>query len=219
MAAGPEATVVAKAAGTVLRGLSERATATPAWPGMHEALLELHEILDDWCQAAQRTGEALERLRSQHLTRSYVAYMAGVGNGGGRSVRFLGIPLRQGYIETAQRDIRAIMEPPAPVAQRWSPARRRQAARRTLRRLMGIYCPDLLESFHRAVEGRVDWVTRHRHDIDHALTHGLQPGTLADMIREATRTTTALASARDDIKRLILERYPMGTATAGGDTA
>ncbi|MFF7357210.1 hypothetical protein ACFZA1_31950 [Streptomyces filipinensis] len=219
MVVGPEATVVAKAAGTMLRGLSEQATTTPAWPGMREALLELHEILNDWCQAAQRTGEALERLRSQHLTRSYVKYMAGVGNGGGRSVRFLGIPLRQGYIEIAQRDIKAIMETSAPLAQRWSSARRRQAARRTLRRLMGIYCPDLLDSFDRAVEGRVDWVTRHRQDIEDALEHGLQPGTLAGMIRETVRTTTALVAARDDMKRLILERYPMGAPIAEEETA
>jgi hypothetical protein len=143
----------------------------------------------------------------------------GVGNGGGRSVRFLGIPLRQGYIEIAQRDIKAILGTSAPLAQRWSSAKRRQAARRTLRRLMGIYCPDLLDSFDRAVEGRVDWATRHRQDIEHALEHGLQPGTLAGMIRETMRTTTALVSARDDMKRLILERYPIGTAITEEDPA
>ncbi|MGW7069211.1 hypothetical protein ACWGII_10200 [Streptomyces sp. NPDC054855] len=214
MAVGPEATVVAKAAGSVLRGVSDRATSTPPWPNMHEALMELHEILNDWCEAARTTGEALARLESEHLTRRFMKTVGGAGNGAGRPASFLGIPLRKGYIEIAQRDIDAVLAPPAPLMQRWSTAKRRQAARRSLRSLMSVYCAELLDDFDRAVEGRVEWVKEYRDSMDVALTYGLEPETLDRMIRDTTRTTTVLVAVRDDMKRLIREHYPMGSTDA-----
>ncbi|MEW1925790.1 MULTISPECIES: hypothetical protein [unclassified Streptomyces] len=215
MVVGPEATVVAKAAGNVLRGVSDRATSTPAWPNMHEALMELHEILNDWCEAARKTSEALEQLRTHHLTRRFIAHIGGGGNGAGpRPVTFIGLPLRRGYIEIAQRDIDAVLAPPAPLIQRWSTTKRRQAARRSLRSLMSIYCAELLDDFDRAVEGRVDWVECYRDDMDRALKHGLQPEDLVRMIQNTTRTTRELVAVRDDMKRLIQECYPMGSTDA-----
>jgi hypothetical protein len=182
---------------------------------MHEALLELHEILNDWCLAAAKTGEALEHLRSQHLTRVQLS-TASVSNAWTPvTVRVLKIPLKQGYIESAQRDIDAVMAPAAPLAQRWSPTKRRQAARRTLRNLMRVYCADLLDEFESAVEARVEWVTAHRHAIDKALKHGIADGNLDRLIQETADTTTQLDTARENLKRLIQERYPMGSADAG----
>ena len=210
MVAGPEATVVAKAAGSVLGKVSERATGTPAWPNMHEALLELHEILSDWCEAAKRTGEALERLRSQHLTRVTVEEMW-VTNAGPKRRKVLGIPLKPGYIESARRDIDAVMSSAAPLTQRWSGTRRRQAARRTLRGLMRIYCADLLEGFETAVETRTSWVADHRDTIDRALREGIGADTLSRMLQETAETTAQLDTVRESLKRLIQERYPMGS--------
>jgi hypothetical protein len=209
MVVGPEATVVAKAAGSVLQKVADRATSRPAWPNMHEALLELHEILSDWCEAARRTGEALERLRSQHLTRVTVVCSESSNNWGGWTV--LGIPLKPGYIELAQRDIDAVMAPAVPLTQRWSATKRRQAARRTLRSLMRIYCADLLDGFETAVEARVNWVTGHRDKIDRALKEGINAYELDLMIQETADTTSQLDTVRESLKRLIQERYPMGS--------
>lgn len=165
---------------------------------MHEALLELHEILSDWCEAARRTGQALERLRSQHLTRVTVEEMWAT-NAGPKRWKVLGIPLKPGYIELAQQDIDAVMSPVVPLTQRWSVTKRRQAARRTLRSLMRIYCANLLDGFEAAVEARSNWVTGHRDEIDRALKQGIGANQLDLMIQEAAE------------KRLIQERYPMGS--------
>ena len=209
MVVGPEATVVAKAAGSVLQKVSDQATSAPTWPNMHEALVELHEILSDWCEAARRTSEALERLRSQHLTRVTVEEMWAT-NAAPRRWKVLGIPLKPGYIELAQRDIDAVMSPALPLTQRWSVTKRRQAARRTLRSLMRIYCADLLDGFEAAVEARSTWVTDHRDTIDRALKQGIGADALDLMIQEAADTTSELDSVREILKRLIQERYPMG---------
>ncbi|MFI9255226.1 hypothetical protein [Streptomyces sp. NPDC053069] len=179
---------------------------------MHEALLELHEILSDWCEAARKTGEALERLRSQHLTRVTVTRdIASVSNAAPPRRKVLGIPLKPGYIELAQRDIDAVMAPSVPLVQRWSVTKRRQAARRTLRGLMRIYCADLLDEFETAVEARVEWVTGHRDKIDHALKQGIDARELQVMIQETTDTTSQLDTVRESLNRLIQERYPMGS--------
>ncbi|MFD7994624.1 hypothetical protein [Streptomyces mexicanus] len=210
MVVGPEATVIAKAAGGVLQKVSDRATSTPAWPNMHDALLELHEILSDWCEAARRTGEALERLRSQHLTRVTVDELW-VTNAAPIRRRVLGIPVKPGYIELAQRDLDEVMAPAVPLTQRWSGTKRRQAARRTLRGLMRVYCADLLDEFETAVEARVDWVTGHRDEIERALRQGIVDFELDLMIQETAATASRLDTVRESLKRLIQERYPMGS--------
>ncbi|WBB58312.1 hypothetical protein O7599_22020 [Streptomyces sp. WMMC500] len=213
MTVGPEATVVAKAAGSVLKKVSDHTSGTPTWPNMHEALLELHEILSDWCEAARRTGEALGHLRSRHLTRVTVEREGGTSNSGvpTRMWTMLGIPVKPGYIESARRDIDAVMSPAAPLTQRWSVTKRRQAARRSLRGLMRIYCADLLEEFEAAVEARSRWVTDHRHKIDRALKQGIDADELDRLIRETARSTSRLDAVREKLKRLIQERYPMGS--------
>lgn len=217
MPVGPEATVVAKAASSMLHKVSDNANGTPVWPNMHEALMELHEILHEWCQAATSTSEALERLRSQHLTRRSTGSVCGPNNAGTPiRVPFLKIPLKAGYVEAAQRDIEEIMRPSAPLAQRWNSAKRRQAARRTLLGLMRLYCADLLEEFERAVDARASWMLANREEVNKALQEGLRSERLEYLIQEAADTAAQLDSAREHLSLLIRENYPMGL-TGGQD--
>ncbi|MGW3493517.1 hypothetical protein [Streptomyces sp. NPDC001020] len=212
MPVGPEATAVAKAAGSLLQKVSGSANGTPAWPNMHEALMELHEILHEWCQAASNTSEALEHLETHHLTSRATRLISGPNNAGTPvRVPLLKIPLKAGYVEAAQRDIEEIMRPSAPLAQRWSPAKRRQAARRTLLGLMRLYCADLLDEFESAVDARASWMLSRRDEINKALQEGILLPHLDCLIREAADTAAQLDSARERLNRLIREHYPMGS--------
>ncbi|WP_327391940.1 MULTISPECIES: hypothetical protein [unclassified Streptomyces] len=76
-------------------------------------------------------------------------------------------------------------------------------------------CADLLDEFESAVESRADWVTAHRDTIDKALKRGIADVDLDRLIQETADTTTQLDTARENLKRLIQERYPMGSADAG----
>jgi hypothetical protein len=214
MSVGPEATVVAKAASSMLQKVSDSANGTPAWPNMHEALMELHEILHDWCQAAKNTSEALQRLETHHLTSRATRLISGPNNAGTPvRVPLLKIPLKPGYVEAARRDIEGIMRSAAPLTQRWSSAKRRQAARRSLLGLMRLYCADLLDEFENAVDARTSWIVSHRDEIKKALQEGILLPSLEYLIRESSNTAAQLESAREHLNRLIREHYPMGSTS------
>ncbi|WP_318218822.1 hypothetical protein [Streptomyces sp. SCL15-6] len=198
----------------MLQKVSDSANGTPAWPNMHEALMELHEILHDWCQAAKNTSEALQRLETHHLTSRATRLISGPNNAGTPvRVPLLKIPLKPGYVEAARRDIEGIMRSAAPLAQRWSSAKRRQAARRSLLGLMRLYCADLLDEFENAVDARTSWIVSHRDEINKALQEGILLPSLEYLIRESSNTAAQLESAREHLNRLIREHYPMGSTS------
>ncbi|MFE1471745.1 hypothetical protein [Nocardiopsis dassonvillei] len=204
------AAAVATTAENVLPKAASQIGNTSSWPNMHEALLELHGILSDWCEAAKRTSEALKRLQSQHLTRAVRVLSAHGPSNSLTPWTILGIPVRQGYLEMAQRDIKAVMAPAAPIVQRWRSTKRRQAARRTLRSLMHVYCPDLLEDFETAVETRSDWLKENRAKVDRALKRGIISNDLEHMCREAEATTFQLENVLKRLNHLLQAHYPMG---------
>ncbi|MGC0382292.1 hypothetical protein [Streptomyces sp. SAI-129] len=128
------------------------------------------------------------------------------------TVPVLKIPLKPGYIESARRDIERVMSPAAPLTQRWSAMKRRQAARRTLRSLMRLYCADLLDEFEKAVDARADWMLQQRRAIDGALLFGRRRDSLETLIYDAEATAAQLEEVRERLGQLIRERYPMGVA-------
>jgi len=205
---GPEAAVVTRAGGLVLQGIKNQAAGVPMWPNMHEAMMELHEILREWCDAAERTSATLTFLRSQRVPEARDALHW--SNVGGRSGMSSVIP--GGYLERTQRDIEAVVEPSAALLQRLDRRKRRQAARRSLRSLMRIYCPDLLEAFDTAVDGRAKWVRENRRTIVKAVRNGLPDSDLATLADGASQTAAELADVRLQLLTLIRERYPMGNA-------
>lgn len=209
--AGIEATVVAKAGTAVLKGVTSQALGTPAWPNMHAALMELHEILREWCEAAERTTEAVTLLKQQQVNEAREIY--GSSNVFSVAVQFgTGVQMNAfpSYVNRATGDIDSVLQPSAPIMQRWSGAKRRQAARRSLRSLMGIYCPELLTEFDEAVSARSQWVEEHRRTVRRGLKGGLSESEFEAMAAEMQATQQSLRSVRQQLLVLIQERYPLG---------
>ncbi|MEV5981835.1 hypothetical protein [Streptomyces sp. NPDC052114] len=175
--------------------------------------MELHEIIDDWCDAADRTNDALRRAGTDAEVRRRKELLM-LGNGAGPEVVVFRVKLRQGYVETALREIDEIMRPSTPLTQRWSGAKRRQTARRSLRNLMAVYCEELLEDFEEAVEARAEWIGRYREFVHRASANddGVRRADFLRLGEETEATTAALTAVRDQLKELIKEKYPMGGA-------
>ncbi|MFC9945026.1 hypothetical protein [Streptomyces pratensis] len=217
MPIGPEVTALTRVAGTVVQGVSERATGSPPWPNLHESLIELHEIINDWCEASTRTNRALQQIGTNAQTRRELRGYGDPGsNGADYSITIVTLRLGRGYVEKAHREINSIMQPAAPLMLRWSSYRRRQAGRRSLRNLMTIYCPELLSMFELAVKARTEWVAKYREFIDGALRSGeVSPDSLSSLRAETAETTAALVAARDSLQQLIKDQYPMGYTHGG----
>lgn len=213
MAFGPDVWNLTQAASSVVRGVSAHTAGSPTWPNVHEALVELHEIVSDWHAAAQAMDEALATMRpNAKVTRRERRHRAGVGNGGGRgSYIAYYLKIQPGYIELAQREIEAVMQPAAPLAQRWSSSKRRQAGRRSLRSLMSIYCETLLDDFDRAVEARVEWVGEYRRFLDAALDHDVSEQELGNLRNIARDTADKLENVRLQLRDLIKDQFPLRT--------
>jgi hypothetical protein len=236
MITGAEAATVAKAGVSIAQGI-KTALAHPEakWPNAREALMELLIILDDWCQSAEETNaaaqEALHRARLQAAgipTPNRAVFGPGFSPG----------PAIPGYVENAARDIKNVLDPSVPWPKRWRRSASRAAARRTLRSMLRIYCPDLdLGFFDAAVANRAAWVTEHRSrwpeqpGPDHtpeciptleewvanltreadALAALEDPHTIAEEREMANRmesTLRDLQEARNGIRELIEEKYP-----------
>jgi hypothetical protein len=173
--------------------------------------MELHEIINDWCDAATRTNRALQQIGTDAQPRRELRQRASVGNGGGGTYTVFTLKLGRSYVQNAHREIDSIMRPAAPLMQRWSADKRRQAARRSLRSLMTIYCAELLLDFELAVEARTGWIGKYREFIDHALVDAaVSPERLRSLREETEETTAALVAVRDQLREFIKEQYPMG---------
>ncbi|WP_157881402.1 hypothetical protein [Streptomyces phaeochromogenes] len=109
-----------------------------------------------------------------------------------------------------QGDIDSVLKPSAPVLQRWSGAKRRQAARRSLHTLMDIYCPGLLFDFECAVSARSQWVDEHCRAVNEALKRGLGDSDFDAMAAQMQTTLESLTSVRQQLLVLIQECYPLG---------
>ncbi|MFE7229144.1 hypothetical protein ACFVAF_00445 [Streptomyces sp. NPDC057596] len=173
--------------------------------------MELHEILREWCAAAEKTSEAVTLLNQQRLDEARDTYGASNVLSGtvirGTIVQVSAFP---NYVNRVTGDIDSVLQPSAPVLQRWSGAKRREAARRSLRSLMGIYCPELLTDFDEAVSARSQWVEEHRRTVRKGLKSGLSESESQAMAAEMEATLQSLRSVRQQLLVLIQERYPLG---------
>lgn len=222
MATGVEAVTVAKAAVEITRGVrSLFATSRRGWPDAHEGLMELYLILDEWCQAADTANSnitaalALRRSRPDAPSASYDELLPkGPVATGYRMVGGDGSSnMAAGYLEKTMVDLNAVLDPPVPWAARWRRSTRRAMGRRTLRGIMKVYCPDLLESFDLAVRQRADWVVVHRNNF-RELVEGSSVA-VEELEREAARMTASasgLATVRDELRTLITDLFPLKVA-------
>ncbi|WP_327393434.1 hypothetical protein OG533_36145 [Streptomyces sp. NBC_01186] len=207
----PEAAAVVRASSSVLRGVVNQASGTPSLPNMHEGLIELHEILREWCEAARSTSKVVELILADqpHLAKAAHPH----SNHYAGPVPFRRSFARRTLARRTRREIDALMSPSAPLAQKWSGTRRRQAARRNLRSMMHVYCPDLLSEFDRAVEARVAWVDSHHAELNEVINSRRGDGRLSRVRHEMTVTADKLETVRAELSALIQERYPMGAVS------
>jgi hypothetical protein len=207
---GAEVVSVAKAGIGVAEGVkASLARPERKWPNAREALMELFIILDDWCLSAEESNKAARAaldgqvreaspLTSADLSRDYLRSMLASGN-----------MLRE-YVEHTTYDIEGVLNPPVPWLQPWRRSKRRAAARRTLRSMMRVYCPDLLGSFEEAVANRADWVAEQRKMYTTALDdHPMSIAELRTSVSRLEGTLRDLRKARYGLRRLIRESFPL----------
>ncbi len=228
MITGAEVATVAKAGSSVAQGIKATlAQPESRWPNAHEALMELYIILDDWCTSAEESNKAAHVAVSARLgLGSPPAPFLGRGQMSGPPPQMAGHTYSQmagggalsnvfpGYIERTTRDAEAVLNPPVPWLSRWRRSRSRAAARRTLRSMLRIYCPDLLDAFEEAVANRAKWVVEHRRGFTATLA---DPQTslevLRTMVDRMDGTLNDLRAVRDDLRELLHGQYPLRPST------
>lgn len=224
MITGSEIVTVTKVGANVTRGI--KAVAAPSsssWPNAHEALMELYVILDEWCLAARASNDVVAKAirfkdRPNPPARFHFHGDGGSGSGSdggivntGYGVTLFGVT-SGGFIERTLKDASEVLAPPVPWSIRWRRSQRRAAGRKTLRSMMMIYCPDLLESFETATDSRAAWVLENRKKL---VSRQRDPAVSADDLRatleEMEITLASLQNVRANLLALITERYPLGT--------
>jgi hypothetical protein len=202
MLTGPEATIVTRAGGAVLRGVKQQATTSPEWPSLHAGLMELHAIIDQWCAAAEETTKLIQmkldgeigQARRTRLRRQYDfgdSVNGIIGNSNAVTVRSTGGSTGGSWMwDGAIRVVAAVVDgevthavhihesarqqltPKVSLVKRLSPEQRRKAARRNLRNMMSVYCKELLSGFEEATERRREWVVANESALLEALAAG-----------------------------------------------
>lgn len=213
MITGAEVATVAKAGSSVAQGIKATlAQPESKWPNAHEALMELYIILDDWCASAEESNKAAHAALNARIDHaSPRAPSFGTAQG---PQQMIGSNVFPGYVERTTRDAEAVLNPPVPWLRRWRRSRSRTAARRTLRSMLRIYCPDLLTSFEEAVAKRREWVVEHRRGFTATLSDPqTSPATLRTMVDKMDITLNDLRDVRDDLRTLLHEQFPMWPAT------
>jgi hypothetical protein len=115
------------------------------------------------------------------------------------------------FIERINYDIEGVLNGPKPPwYQRWQRSKNRAAARRTLRSMLRIYCPDLLDGFEEAVANRTALVSEYRREFYEVLE---DPHTnvadLGNMYHGMETTRRELLAARGDLRELIRKSFPV----------
>jgi hypothetical protein len=207
MITGAEVSIIAKASSDVTKGVRAALAQPPiGWPNAHEALMELYIILDDWCEAAAKSNEAARTALDARLGDDELPNLGGRAADG-----FAGTNIAHGYVERIARDTKGVLNPRAPWASRWRKSQKRAAARRTLRSMLRIYSPELLETYEAAVNSRATWVAEHRRNFKAALTDSQTPlDDLDAMVNQMDETLGSLLAVRNDLRELINGSFPLG---------
>jgi hypothetical protein len=115
---------------------------------VRESLMELFAILDDWCDMAEETT---------------VFLTPGIDP---RELRIGPRQLRADVLRVTLKDIEGVYTEKAPILVRWRASKRRQAARRSLRTFLKIYCPEVFDQVVNATEDRAEWILRYKAQVD-----------------------------------------------------
>ncbi|MFF4692176.1 hypothetical protein [Streptomyces sp. NPDC001307] len=207
MITGPEATIVTRASGAVVRGVKERATATRDWPSLHAGLMELSAILTEWINAARATHRLIkQKLEGEELPKRRTGWLSALNFG---PMRTDVMPSNVGIIRDIKVEVREQLTPKVSLVKNLTPQQRRAAARRTLRNVMNVYCPELLADFEAAVERRVEWVEANRAALIQALdSESADEQSLITWEREADVTQQGLVDMQAQLIAFITDTFP-----------
>jgi hypothetical protein len=193
-----EAATIAKVSGSVVEGL-QRANQPVSWPNVREALLELHAILAEWCTRAQETTDYVQDcLDDRRMQRQYEEDPST-------------IPPDSNLIwglRIALPDINKTLEAKAPLLKRWRASRRREAARRSLRTILSVYSPELIQQFEQAVRTRVDWLLEYQNSFDRWFDSHTEEDA-AQLMCEMEATRRGLVEAESKLRELITTNFPL----------
>ena len=211
MVTGAEVGVVVKAGAGIVQGLQKTQQKTP-WPQVHEALMELVIILDEWCDAALQSNRIAEVrvdacLNGQPI--NTVEEHSAMTSSNMRVFR-VGPFLFRDYIAQTTNDIESLLSPAPPWVQRWRASKRRAAGRRTLESILRICEPDLLHAFQQAVAQRAEWVTSHRERFDDVFAMDRPVDEVIGELQKMEDTLAELVAVRQRLLVYIKERYPSG---------
>ncbi len=208
MVTGAEAASVAKLGASIAEVIRKATPPAQGWPGAREALMELFTVLDEWCAAAEESNHAVEYALDARLTGSPWFYRGGPP----QMAPDHRMRLHRGFIERITADADRLLQPAVPWLRRWRGSRSRAEARRTLRSMMRIYCPEVLEAYETAVAGRAAWVLQHRDEFVESLRDpGISAEELQRTLDELDESLRDLLSVREEIGRLIRDNYPLGS--------
>ncbi|WP_345019198.1 hypothetical protein [Streptomyces shaanxiensis] len=131
--------------------------------------MELHAITDEWCEAAELTAKLMQMVLDGEVGPPRRTWPRGNLDFGDPEVmstrRFTNLMT----VVRHRLHIEQQLTPKVPLVKRLTPEQRRRAARRNLRNMMRVYCPELLSDFENATARRYEWVKANASAIMEAL--------------------------------------------------
>ncbi|MFJ3833683.1 hypothetical protein ACIPWI_37870 [Streptomyces sp. NPDC090046] len=175
--------------------------------------MELFAVLAAWVDAAEQT----ERMIRQKIAgESEPRRATGIRAYFGSSVHMTGGLDNTGIISQISEEFRQQLTPMVSLIKRLTPEQRRQAARRTLRNMMSVYCPELLSDFEKATDRRREWVEANRAALMKALAApDVDYQSLRNWAEEAQETRQGLQNVQEELSSLIRDKFPMGVDSLG----
>ncbi|MBB1153501.1 hypothetical protein [Amycolatopsis dendrobii] len=205
-----EAELMAKVGTGVVQGI-RKASQLPPWPDARDALLDLHAILREWCDAAEEARSYAQSLaRAREARNSGDPMLAVHERVGNLAEARLGAV---GFAEVVFRDTTAVLRGPVSAWLKLRRSRKRRAERRGLRMLMSVYCPSLLDQFEQAVAARYQWIREHRKNFDRWFDDSRSDVEVNQILSEMDATRTALLEAANQLREFITANYPLPGAT------
>lgn len=213
----PEATAVAQSGAAVLRGVRS-VQRSAEFPDVREGLWELVEIMHQWHRQAEETSRYV-RMRANELSEGRVPADGAEGGGRGRRVgsadrgRLEGSNMGGGWgrgnYERVRADLRQVMSPPASLVNYLRPKQRRSQQRRSLRTVLRIYCPELLDECEAAFEARGEWVLAHRKTLNAWLESKPSDKERRRFLVTMDDTADALLKAAVKLSEFVRETFPL----------
>ncbi|MFE5049049.1 hypothetical protein ACFRAI_22335 [Streptomyces sp. NPDC056637] len=183
------------------------------WPNARDALMELSVVLDHWCSAAFQSSSCVQEAIEFRENRPGEPVPLPTPVDVRFSNAWIPVVIGPGYVERITRELTEVLDPQVPRRVRLlNRPRSRLFRRRTLKNLIAIYYPELLQSCESATGARGAWVRANRDGFLERLRDLDVPiGELRRQLEESESTRAALVAVRDRLRELIRTQFPLDT--------